>query len=637
MNTPLPARARASVPLGLLALLSVSSLAAQTPAAPPTDQKKDGPAALEAFEVTGSRVKRLDYETPSPVITYSAATIEDKGYANLGEFMQSLPFNNSAPANSEFTTGELRHGRRDDKSPRPRLQPRAHANQRPPRHPLRAHQQRQRHAADRLQLQQHPVSRRSIGWNILKDGASAIYGSDAITGVFNMILKKNYERLLDRRHASPTPSKHDSLRNRRVEHLSLASPRTVGKSPFAASTLHGPEMPVSSRTTASRRPWTTATLAARRASTRTARSTTRPTCNLNGRAGRGLRPRDRRRASTSCRARMAWPIGQPKAQPVPSTSARCSHSRRFTNDNRQDFRRNVTHAFPVERERPAAYASINAAVQPAVGHGLRSTCSYSRSPHATMRMQPYELHELGSPASRYPATNPYNPHGPVVHPIPRTSAVFTVSLSRPLSRPKREVASIDVLVSLAGLRGTALFRIWNWEDGGQLRRQNGTTRGSPTSLARRRPAGRAQWHDARDRVESSSAPPTIPDILTDKIVRAHPLDNKPRRRHQQPELRRVRQRERSTSCRCEGGRRAGHRGRLRVSARRHAERQSRAPSPFIGFTASDAVLRRTRDIHSGLRRAVGPGAEVARFPIRRASRALQRLSATPPSRRPPPS
>jgi outer membrane receptor protein involved in Fe transport len=106
MNTPLPAGAAASARFGFLALAFAGSLAAQTPAAPPTDQKKDQTVTIEKFEVTGSRIKRLDYETASPVVTYTAQAIEDKGLATLGEFVQSLPYNNST-AVSEFTTGSF--------------------------------------------------------------------------------------------------------------------------------------------------------------------------------------------------------------------------------------------------------------------------------------------------------------------------------------------------------------------------------------------------------------------------------------------------------------------------------------------------------------------------------------------------
>lgn len=49
----------------------------------PKNEERPGTEAiatvLEKFEVTGSRMKRLDYETPAPVITYTAANIGDKG------------------------------------------------------------------------------------------------------------------------------------------------------------------------------------------------------------------------------------------------------------------------------------------------------------------------------------------------------------------------------------------------------------------------------------------------------------------------------------------------------------------------------------------------------------------------------
>ena len=49
--------------------------------------------------------------------------------------------------------------------------------------------------------------------DFLKDGASAIYGSDAITGVFNLILKKNYSGAVADVAFSNT-LKHDSLNRR---------------------------------------------------------------------------------------------------------------------------------------------------------------------------------------------------------------------------------------------------------------------------------------------------------------------------------------------------------------------------------------------------------------------------------------
>jgi outer membrane cobalamin receptor len=89
----------------LLALFSAGLTAAEA-TKKNDEEKKNEAQKLEAFEVTGSRVRRLDYETASPVVTFTAAAIEEKGYSTFGEFMQSLPYNNSTGV-SEFTTGSF--------------------------------------------------------------------------------------------------------------------------------------------------------------------------------------------------------------------------------------------------------------------------------------------------------------------------------------------------------------------------------------------------------------------------------------------------------------------------------------------------------------------------------------------------
>src|SRR5437879_4680205 len=110
MKNPMsPVRFAAALAL-LLGALAANLCPAQEPASP--DAKKDerkpdhrsGATQLEPFKVTGSHIERVDYETPSPVATYTAAEIEDKGYATLGEFVSSLSFNNNQ-TNSEITTG----------------------------------------------------------------------------------------------------------------------------------------------------------------------------------------------------------------------------------------------------------------------------------------------------------------------------------------------------------------------------------------------------------------------------------------------------------------------------------------------------------------------------------------------------
>ena len=188
MNKPLLTAAIAAARISLIAVLGVGALAAQD--TKKTDDKKDTTTdtqVLEKFEVTGSRVKRLDYETPAPVVTYSAVDIEAKGYTNVGDFIQSLPFN-SGGANSIYQTSSFLRGAstanlRGLGSQRfltivdgRRAVPYALTN-----------------SGNRSVFDFNSLPAAAIeSVELLKDGASAIYGSDAITGVLNIKLKKNF-------------------------------------------------------------------------------------------------------------------------------------------------------------------------------------------------------------------------------------------------------------------------------------------------------------------------------------------------------------------------------------------------------------------------------------------------------------
>ncbi|HRP06128.1 MAG TPA: hypothetical protein PLV87_14535, partial [Opitutaceae bacterium] len=73
------------------------------------DPSKTEHVKMEKFEVTGSRIKRLDTETPQPVVTFSSEEIKMGGFTSLGDFVQSLPFNtgstNSIVQTASFTRG----------------------------------------------------------------------------------------------------------------------------------------------------------------------------------------------------------------------------------------------------------------------------------------------------------------------------------------------------------------------------------------------------------------------------------------------------------------------------------------------------------------------------------------------------
>lgn len=195
MNTPLLAAVTAAARLGLVSVVCAGSLAAQTPASTPTTTTtapKPEVQKLEKFEVTGSRVKRLDHETPAPVATFTIADIEAKGYTNIGDFIQSLPFN-SGLANSIYQTSSFLRGA-------------ATTNLRGLGAQRFLTLVNNRRAVPYALISPNFGTRQVFDFNslpasalesveLLKDGASAIYGSDAITGVLNIKLKKNFTGL----------------------------------------------------------------------------------------------------------------------------------------------------------------------------------------------------------------------------------------------------------------------------------------------------------------------------------------------------------------------------------------------------------------------------------------------------------
>jgi len=176
-----------------LALILASAAQAQTPATtarPSTTDVKSDEVKLEKFEVTGSRIKRLDTETPAPVVTFSKAEITQSGFTSLGDFVQSLPFNtgstNSIVQTASFTRGAAT------------VNPRGLGSN---RFLVLINGRRSVGYALTNSNNQSVFDFNSIplaaidSIDYLKDGASAIYGSDAVTGVMDIKLKRNYSGL----------------------------------------------------------------------------------------------------------------------------------------------------------------------------------------------------------------------------------------------------------------------------------------------------------------------------------------------------------------------------------------------------------------------------------------------------------
>ena len=223
MNTLLPKVALDALRLALVTGLTAGVLAAQTTPVTTTTAPK-APVAqetqtLEKFEVTGSRIKRLDVETPQPVVTFTSASIEDSGYRTIGEFVQSLPFN-SGSANSIFQGASFTRGAVT-------ANPRGLGSN---RFLTLVNGRRAVTYALTNSFNQSIFDFNSIpltavdSIEFLKDGASAIYGSDAITGVMNIKLKKNYTGVRTEAFVGNTLG-HDSL----VKSTSLLAGAQTGK------------------------------------------------------------------------------------------------------------------------------------------------------------------------------------------------------------------------------------------------------------------------------------------------------------------------------------------------------------------------------------------------------------------------
>jgi iron complex outermembrane receptor protein len=177
---------RIVVVLNCLALAAACNVQAQDKTAPDTKDQ----AQLGTITVTGSALPRTDTETPSPVIVIDAVAIKRSGLTTVADVVRSISADNSGTIPTAFSVGfaagssgvalrgltvnstlVLIDGRRvasyalaDDG---------------------------QRSFVDLNTIPLGAVDRIEV----LKDGASSLYGADAIAGVVNIILRHDSQGL----------------------------------------------------------------------------------------------------------------------------------------------------------------------------------------------------------------------------------------------------------------------------------------------------------------------------------------------------------------------------------------------------------------------------------------------------------
>ena len=135
-------------------------------------------SALEKIKVTGSRIKRIDIEGPSPVVMFDSEDLQQSGYDSVADFLRD---SNIAPFGvSRGTAGSASTG---DSFARIKGEPALILI-----NGLRVTDDPEIHSFDLNQIPINAVEKIEV----LKDGAAALYGSDAIGGVINFITKKDF-------------------------------------------------------------------------------------------------------------------------------------------------------------------------------------------------------------------------------------------------------------------------------------------------------------------------------------------------------------------------------------------------------------------------------------------------------------
>jgi len=168
------------------ALLATSELSAQTvPASPDRDSET---IRLAEFTVTGTNIKRLDTEKVLPVTVFNREAIEARNPTTPVELLQAMPQVTGSSTN-EFGPSAI-SGRGDAAS----LNLRGIGDSNTlvlldgMRMPPRALIQGQSLPTNVNALPSRGLER----IDVLRDGASSIYGSDATAGVVNFITKRDY-------------------------------------------------------------------------------------------------------------------------------------------------------------------------------------------------------------------------------------------------------------------------------------------------------------------------------------------------------------------------------------------------------------------------------------------------------------
>jgi iron complex outermembrane receptor protein len=173
---------RTLVSTAIAAILSTAAQAQQT-----TSTSTDDSTPLQTVTITGSLLKRVDTETPSPVQVITSEDLKDSGYTNLSDVLRNLSANGAGALSQSFGQAFASGGQG--------IALRGLSvggtltlidGQRMVAYPLS--DDNQRSFVDVSAIPFNAIE----NVEVLKDSGSTEYGADAIAGVVNIKLKKTF-------------------------------------------------------------------------------------------------------------------------------------------------------------------------------------------------------------------------------------------------------------------------------------------------------------------------------------------------------------------------------------------------------------------------------------------------------------
>ncbi|MDP3069212.1 MAG: TonB-dependent receptor [Opitutaceae bacterium] len=176
-----------------LGLAPVTAVWAQTAPAPAAPAPADEPLRLEVFTVTGSNLKRIDVEKVLPVTVIDMAAMDIRDASQPSELLTSLPQVTGLPGNETATLGATARGDNASVS----LRGLASSNtlvllngRRLVPHPISQGEG----GTPTLSTNVNTLPNRGLERvEVLRDGASSIYGTDAVAGVVNYTVQRRFQ------------------------------------------------------------------------------------------------------------------------------------------------------------------------------------------------------------------------------------------------------------------------------------------------------------------------------------------------------------------------------------------------------------------------------------------------------------